>query len=51
LTLGISVLFDIALLNFYAHPVVALIARRRSASSMRGVGMESAAPVPAGGGS
>jgi preprotein translocase subunit SecD len=47
LTLGISVLFDIALLYFYAHPMVVLIARRRPMSSMRGVGMSEAAPVPA----
>ena len=52
LTLGISVLMDIGLLYFYAHPVVALIARRRPAADMRGVGMGSAtAPAAAGGGS
>jgi preprotein translocase subunit SecD len=48
LTLGISVLFDIALLYFFAHPMVALIARRRPASSMSGVGMGDAAPATAG---
>jgi protein-export membrane protein SecD len=45
LTLGISVLFDIALLYFYTHPAVALIARNRNMAGLRGVGMsESVAP-------
>jgi protein-export membrane protein SecD len=39
LTLGISVVLDIALLNFYAHPAVALLARNRKLAGMRAVGM------------
>jgi protein-export membrane protein SecD len=42
LTLGISVALDIALLYFYTHPVVALIARNRQSSGMAGVGMRDA---------
>jgi preprotein translocase subunit SecD len=42
LTLGISVLFDIALLYFYTHPAVALIARNRKVTGLRGVGMREA---------
>ncbi|MGH2760185.1 MAG: protein translocase subunit SecD [Actinomycetota bacterium] len=44
LTLGISVLLDIGLLYFYAHPAVALIARNRRLSGLRSVGMREAAP-------
>lgn len=48
LTLGISVLLDIALLYFYTHPVVALIARKRSVAGLRNVGMREAAAAQAG---
>jgi preprotein translocase subunit SecD len=44
LTLGISVLLDIGLLYFFAHPAVALMARNRRLSSLRSVGMREAAP-------
>jgi preprotein translocase subunit SecD len=39
LTLGISVLFDIALLYFFTHPVVALIARRGKMTGRRAIGI------------
>ena len=42
LTLGISVVLDIGLLYFYAHPVVALISRSRRIAGLRGVGMREA---------
>lgn len=42
LTLGMSVLLDIALLAFYTHPVVALIARNRRMAGLRAVGMNEA---------
>jgi protein-export membrane protein SecD len=42
LTLGISVLLDIALLYFYTHPVVALVARNRRLTGLRIVGMREA---------
>ncbi|HYZ92908.1 MAG TPA: protein translocase subunit SecD [Actinomycetota bacterium] len=42
LMLGISLVFDIGLLYFYTHPVVALIARNRQAAGLRGVGMREA---------
>ncbi len=45
LTLGISVLIDIGLLYFYAHPAVALIARNKRLAGLRGVGMREAAVV------
>jgi preprotein translocase subunit SecD len=44
LMLGISVLLDIALLYFYAHPAVALLARNRRLAGLRSVGMREAAP-------
>ncbi len=44
LTLGISVLIDLGLLYFYAHPAVALIARNRRLAGLRSVGMREAAP-------
>lgn len=43
LTLGISVVLDIALLYFYAHPAVALMARNRKLAGLRSVGMREAA--------
>lgn len=42
LTLGISVAIDIALLYFYTHPAVALIARSRRLAGLRAVGMREA---------
>jgi preprotein translocase subunit SecD len=47
LTLGISVALDIAVLYFYTHPVVALIARNRQLAGLRGVGMREAAEAEA----
>jgi protein-export membrane protein SecD len=51
LTLGISVMFDIALLYFFTHPVVALISRRGRMSSARAIGVREATAVAGGGGS
>ena len=42
LTLGISVLLDIAILYFFTHPAVALIARNRRLAGLRTVGMREA---------
>lgn len=47
LTMGISVVLDIALLNLYAHPVVALLANGRKQRGMRSVGMREARPETA----
>lgn len=44
LTLGISVLLDIGLLYFYAHPAVAMLARSKRLAGLRSVGMREAAP-------
>lgn len=43
LTLGISVVIDVGLLYFFAHPAVALIARNKRLAGLRGVGMREAA--------
>jgi protein-export membrane protein SecD len=43
LTLGISVLIDVGLLYFYAHPAVALIARNKRLAGLRTIGMREAA--------
>lgn len=45
LTLGISVFLDIALLYFYAHPAVSLIARNRRLTGLSSVGMGYAMPA------
>jgi preprotein translocase subunit SecD len=42
LTLGISVVLDIALLYFYTHPMVALVARNKRLGGLRVVGMREA---------
>jgi protein-export membrane protein SecD len=47
LMLGISVLMDIALLYFFTHPAVALIARNRRLAGLRGVGMSESAEAVA----
>ncbi len=47
LTLGISLLFDIGMLYFYTHPVVALVARNRQMAGLRAVGMREAVPAEA----
>jgi preprotein translocase subunit SecD len=46
LTLGISGLIDIAMLYFYTHPFVALVARNRKATDMRSVGMQDLQVAP-----
>jgi preprotein translocase subunit SecD len=51
LTLGISVLFDIALLYFFTHPVVALMARRGRMTGARAIGVREVAVAAGGGGS
>ena len=51
LTLGISVLFDIALLYFFTHPVVALIARRGKMTGARAIGVREVTAAAGGGGS
>ena len=45
LTLGISVLIDVGLLYFYAHPAVALISRNKRLAGLRAMGMREAAVV------
>ncbi len=50
LTLGISVLMDVGLLYFFTHPIIALIARNRTTSSIGGFGVKDAVVVPASGG-
>jgi preprotein translocase subunit SecD len=42
LTLGISVVFDIAMLAFFTHPVIALLARNKRLAGQRAVGMQEA---------
>jgi preprotein translocase subunit SecD len=42
LTLGISAAFDIAMLNFFTHPIVALLARSRRLAGLRAIGMREA---------
>jgi protein-export membrane protein SecD len=51
LTLGISVLFDIALLYFFTHPIVALIARRGRMTGARAIGVREVTAAAGGGGS
>ena len=50
LTLGISVMLDVALLYFFTHPIVALLGRRRGMTGRRVVGIREVAPVPTGAG-
>jgi preprotein translocase subunit SecD len=42
LTLGISVMLDIAILYFYTHPIVALVSRSKRLTGLRMVGMREA---------
>lgn len=42
LTLGISVLFDVALLYFFTHPIVALLAARTKMTGARAIGVSQA---------
>jgi preprotein translocase subunit SecD len=42
LTLGISVMLDIAILYFYTHPIVALLSRSKRLTGLRMVGMREA---------